>query len=125
MTVRVFNLTDVQTPALHARGLVNVSLTVGGKTVAAGKDDEVVKLTAVEYKLVASGALAINELPAAYVKAKAAQPAPEPPAPPPAPGPPALPPSGIIGVSPTTPPVVEDEPEEDEEDLEGDEDEEG
>ena len=69
--MRVFNLTDVKTSVLESRGLVDAPVSVGGVSIQPGESAEV-SSTAGSGFLVSVGAVAVGELPAAYVKKKAA-----------------------------------------------------
>jgi hypothetical protein len=94
--MKVFNLTDVETPALVQRGLMRQTFAVGGTLVTPGDGIEVplearaVVAHGIEH-LVEVGALAIDEPPATYLAHKAPAHAGPPPAaeapvpPPPAP----------------------------------------
>ena len=64
--MRVYNLTDVSTVALQARGLVGVTIRVGGCDVPPGGFWDVAKLTADERVYLLSGALCVGEPPAWY-----------------------------------------------------------
>lgn len=105
--MKVYNLTDVPTPVLEARGLVDTPISVGGKSVQPGGDVTVASLNADEATFVQCGALAVGEPPASYRIAKAAFPkaveieqAPPPPPPPPPPEEPAAPERGYEPVIP-------------------------
>lgn len=74
--MRCFNLTDVKTLGLRARGFVNMPLTVGGVTIKPGQSQETpdtdeARRDAATY--VAMGALSISRLPQYYLEAKEAQ----------------------------------------------------
>lgn len=68
--MRVFNLTDVTTPVLVSRGLVNAPVRVGGKVIPPGGSSEVSNLSGAN-AFISLGALAVNECPAEYLKKKA------------------------------------------------------
>jgi hypothetical protein len=70
--VRVFNLTDVPTATLQERGLVNTSISIGGKVVPPGGQADVSRLTGAD-KFISCGAIAVGEVPAAYLAAKQTQ----------------------------------------------------
>lgn len=103
--MRVYNLTDVPTTALSARGLVNVPLKVGGVDIPPGEHRDVRSLGADEQTFLRCGALSVGEPPSWYRAQKALVPAPMPPPSPPE--------------EPSSPPLVEVEvtvgPDEDEE----------
>lgn len=72
--VRLFNLTDVPTPELESRGLVNVPLIVGRTILAPGEEvhlelDGFTQPHVDEY--VRLGAMSAGELPASYRVKKA------------------------------------------------------
>ena len=76
--MKIFNLTDVETPALKQRHMVNQSLVVHGKPIEPGAsvdfplpEDRPIVARAVQH-LLKAGAVAVDKLPDAYVKAKAA-----------------------------------------------------
>jgi hypothetical protein len=69
--MKVFNLTDVETPKLKQHKLLNQTLSIGGSLVAPGGS--------VEDRMHARhglsvGALAVDDLPVSYVKAKEIKP---------------------------------------------------
>lgn len=74
--MKVFNLTDVATPALTQRNLVNQILVVYGKQIAPGlsadfDDKEAAPIVVKEVQhFLKSGALSVDKLPDAYLKAK-------------------------------------------------------
>jgi hypothetical protein len=75
--VKVWNLTDVPTPALEEQRLVNISIVAAGTVLAPGGDVDVPASAAHQLKVELSsflnlGALHIGALPKAYVAAKAA-----------------------------------------------------
>ena len=69
----IHNLTDVETPQLKQRGLVNAHIAVGivmtepGKSVEAGRDEMI--LSHLQH-FIQIGALAVDDLPASYKVAK-------------------------------------------------------
>lgn len=72
-TMKVFNLTDVETPQLKQLGKVNDTFVVGRLTLAPGQsdittDDAMTRDHLADY--VMKGMAAINTLPPAYVVAK-------------------------------------------------------
>jgi hypothetical protein len=78
--MKVFNLTDVETPLLAQHGFVRQTFVVRDKLIAPGEHADVqndyLAERALEH-LVPIGAAAVDELPAAYVLAKSrAAPAP-------------------------------------------------
>lgn len=79
--MRVFNLTDVPTPALAACGLVNASIMVGGCSIPPGGNDNVERLGADDRRFILCGAISIGEPPPAYRAAKAVRPTPTTPEP--------------------------------------------
>lgn len=92
--MKVFNLTDVSTPALVAQGLVGQQIVVGAQLLPPGGFAEVEDTHHRRQQLasmVALGALSIDKLPPAYIRAKSDM-APPPP-PPPAPEPPKVEPA--------------------------------
>ena len=71
--MRCFNLTDIETPELASRGLVNMTLAVRIHLIAPGasvevSDDEASRRDAQHY--VAVGAMAVDTLPPSYVLAR-------------------------------------------------------
>ena len=74
--MRVYNLTDVSTPALSARGLVGAKLRAGGVEVLPGGHADVPSLSADEQIFLLCGALAVGEPPAWYRAKKAVVPTP-------------------------------------------------
>lgn len=70
--MRVFNLTDVPTPALRANGLVDTSVTIGGVTIAPGKDEMVRSVVPADQRLFSIGAVSYTQ-PLSYLRAKAAK----------------------------------------------------
>jgi hypothetical protein len=71
--VKLFNLTDVPTPALTQQGLANQTLVVRSSIIQPGEwvdaaDDAATRRDAAHY--VGLGALAVDQLPPAYVVAK-------------------------------------------------------
>jgi hypothetical protein len=71
--MRVFNLTDVSTPTLRANGLVNTSITIGGVTIAPGKDGLVRHVAPADQRLFYLGAVSHTQ-PLPYLRARAAKP---------------------------------------------------
>ena len=74
--MKLFNITDVSTPQLEQRGLVNMTLALRGALVAPGEmvevpGDELTVRDAQSY--VSIGAMAINDLPPGYILAKEKQ----------------------------------------------------
>ena len=71
--MRIYNLTDVETPTLRQYGFVDQRFVVARALIAPGESaevpDEPIARMALEH-LVAVGAAAIDELPPAYVVAK-------------------------------------------------------
>lgn len=67
--MRVFNLTDVSTPALKAASLENVSITVGSESIAPGTSGEMKKYSSHLARLFQCGALAYEQ-PSSYLRAK-------------------------------------------------------
>jgi len=74
--VRVYNLTDVPTPALSARGLVGARLKVGSVEVLPGEYRDVPSLSANEQSFLLCGALSVGEPPAWYRAKKSVVPTP-------------------------------------------------
>jgi hypothetical protein len=77
-TTTVYNMTDVSTPALKQRGMVGITIAVGPKLLPPGAsgaipDEDLKRLLGGLQKLVTLGALAVNQLPAAYVTARASK----------------------------------------------------
>lgn len=73
--MRVFCLTDVETPTLQVRSLVGTSVNLGGVIIKPGESMEVPKVSPSEAQpLLQAGAIAIGQAPAWYVSAKAAKP---------------------------------------------------
>jgi hypothetical protein len=73
--MKVFNLTDVATPALAQRMLLNQTIAVGDKMLAPGASDDVddetfIRVHPALQELVGVGAIAVGELPADYIVAK-------------------------------------------------------
>ena len=71
--MKVYNLTDVSTPVLEQRGLVNQHVAVAGRMVSPGEYVEVedtAHARANVLQLVQVGALAIDKLPPPYVLAR-------------------------------------------------------
>ena len=86
--MKVFNLTDVETPLLKQRGLGSQHIAVGDKLLAPGTDadidDATLERTRPELqRMVSLGTLALGEVPADYkaAKEKATKKAPAAPAP--------------------------------------------
>ena len=86
--MKVFNLTDVETPSLKQRGLLGQSIAVGDKLLAPGGEADVDEETLTRVRpelqhMVGLGTLALGEPPAEYKVAKekakkpVAQPEPE------------------------------------------------
>jgi translation initiation factor IF-2 len=75
--MKVFNLTDVQTPQLKQRHMKSQTIVIHGRPIAPGGSQEYDKrdtsiVARAVHHYVKDGALAIDELPPAYTKAKAA-----------------------------------------------------
>lgn len=75
--MKVFNLTDVETPKLKQHKLLNQTLSIGGSLVAPGGSVEL--KGSAEDRMHARhglsvGALAVDDLPVSYVKAKEIKP---------------------------------------------------
>ncbi len=71
--MKLHNLSDVRTPRLEQLSMVNVSVTVGGKTIAPGGSESFRYIPAAAARFIAMGVLASGEQPpAAYLSAKAA-----------------------------------------------------
>ena len=71
--MRCFNLTDIETPELKSRGLVNMTLAVRMHLIEPGSsvevsDDELSRRDAQHY--VAVGALAVDSPPPSYILAR-------------------------------------------------------
>ena len=65
--MKVYNVTDVSTPRLEARGQVNLAVTLGGVLIPPGECREVppkYRAEALRYM----GALVVDHLPAEYLK---------------------------------------------------------
>lgn len=74
--MRVFNLTDIETPVLTQRGLVGQHIAVGSRMVAPGEYVDVEDTESVESKLeyvLTVGAVSVGVLPPAYVMARQAK----------------------------------------------------
>lgn len=72
--MKLFNLTDVETPELRRRGWVNLPLVVGTALIAPGGEAEVADTETVRRALASftgPGALAVGARPPEYVVAKA------------------------------------------------------
>lgn len=90
--MKVFNLTDVETPALKQRGLCQQTFAVGKALVGPGQSAEVDEAYLAHLgpglqQLVSLGAAAVGQPPVAYRLAKEKMPPPPPPAPDPEPAP--------------------------------------
>ncbi len=75
--MKVFNLTDIETPALKQRGLLNQTFAVGDKLLAPGASDEVDDETLERVRpelqnMVALGIAALGDVPSEYTAKKAA-----------------------------------------------------
>ena len=73
--MRVFNLTDVPTPALQQKGFVSHTFAVGPALLGPGESAEVAPEHVQHIKrglqrLIADGALAMNQPPPSYLVAK-------------------------------------------------------
>lgn len=83
--MKVYNLTDVETPKLKQHGLMNQHIAVGEKMVAPGGDEDIDDATFERVqpelqKLVELGALSCDVAPDAYKSKKtSAEPVPTPP----------------------------------------------
>jgi len=65
--MRVYNITDIETDALKAAFLTNVSIVANGVVIAPGTSEEVGRVDLSEIKrFLAIGALAINNPPEGY-----------------------------------------------------------
>jgi hypothetical protein len=72
--MKVFNLTDVETPRLKQRGLLNQTVVVGGKAVAPGASadfDGTPWERASAQHAANVGAISVDALPGSYTTAKA------------------------------------------------------
>jgi hypothetical protein len=90
--MKVFNLTDVETPKLKQRGLLNQTVVVGDKPIAPGASAEFEGTPwerASARHAASVGAVSVDALPGSYTTGKAA-PKPKAAAPAPAPTTPAL-----------------------------------
>lgn len=73
--MKVFNLTDIETPELKQRGLSQQSIAVGDKLLAPGASDDIDDATLARVRpelqrMVALKTVALGELPAEYKVAK-------------------------------------------------------
>lgn len=86
--MKVFNLTDVETPKLKQHGLLNQTVVVGGKPIAPGASmtfEGTPSERASAKHAAKVGAVSVDALPGAYTTAKASSASPMPKAPAPAP----------------------------------------
>jgi hypothetical protein len=68
--VLIFNLTDVETPALLSRGLVNATVSVRGVVIQPGESADVPGGNQAKW-LIGAGAISVGEPPKEYLEAKA------------------------------------------------------
>lgn len=71
--MKVFNLTDIETPILKSRGLVGVPIAVGSTLIAPGGEAEVGDTEMIRRDIVcftAPGALSVGVRPPAYLVAQ-------------------------------------------------------
>jgi hypothetical protein len=113
--MKVFNLTDVETPLLAQRGLVRQTFAVNGALLAPGDAVDVPEtaaamLTHLVAHLVEVGAVAIDGPPASYLEHKGPARTPPTPTPPPVPVTPAPAPSPAPPPSPAPAPPAAPSP---------------